>query len=64
MKAKIERLKFEGIINIVRQLEYVTQIIPALKEDKTVRFRGDFKVIINPQLAVEEYLITNVDRIL
>ena len=68
LKPKIEqelrRLQDGGIIVPVDNSEWATPIVPVLKKDgNNVRICGDFKVTVNPQLAVDQYPLPRIEDI-
>ncbi|XP_034549867.1 uncharacterized protein K02A2.6-like [Notolabrus celidotus] len=65
MKDKVEqeldRLQRQGIIEPVQFSRWAAPIVPVLKEDKTARICGDYKLTVNQVAKLEEYPLPRVD---
>lgn len=65
MKSKVEdeleRLQRLGIIEPVQFSRWAAPIVPVLKEDKTARVCGDYKLTVNRVSKLEEYPLPRVE---
>jgi hypothetical protein len=59
----LDQLEAEGIVKHVIHSEWAAPIVTPIKKDGEVRICGDFKVTINPQLDVDEYLLPRIEEI-
>lgn len=64
IEGELDKLEKEGIIEKVNASKWATPIVPVLKKDNKVRICGDFKVIINPQLVIDDHLLPAIDELL
>lgn len=55
VEAELNKLEKQGILVKVNHSEYATPIVPVMKANGKVRICGDYKVILNPQLLIDEY---------
>ncbi len=52
----------EGIIEPVNFSERATLVLPILKQDRTMRICGDYKVTVNPVSKLDNYPIPKMGR--
>lgn len=61
MKAAVEKeldsLEKAGVLEKVNHSEWAAPIVAVPKKDGQVRICGDYKVTINPVLAIDQYLL-------
>ena len=57
----LENLQNEGIIKCISWSEWATPIVPVMKKNAAVRICGDFKVTLNSQPKVEQYLLPKIE---
>ena len=60
---ELKRLERLGVLEKVEFSDWASPIVPVLKPDGTVRICGDYKVTINPELDVPEYLIPTAEEL-
>ena len=58
-----DKLEKDGIITTVDRSEWATPIVPLPKSNGSVRICGDLKVIINPELKVDQYPLPRIEDI-
>ncbi|XP_061883310.1 uncharacterized protein K02A2.6-like isoform X1 [Entelurus aequoreus] len=61
VEEELERLQKLGIIKPVQFSRWAAPIVPVLKEDKTARICGDYKVTVNQVSKLEEYPLPRID---
>ena len=54
---ELDRLEHDGILTKVSWSEWATPVVSVPKKDGSVRICGDFKVSLNKQLRVDQYLL-------
>ena len=52
---EIDSLEAKGLLEKVEYSDWATPIVPVPKVDGTFKLGGDYKVIINPALEVDQY---------
>ena len=60
---EIKRLESLGVLEKVDFSDWATPIVPVLKPDGTERICGDYKVTLNPILAVPEYPMPRAEEL-
>ena len=60
---EIKRLESLGVLEKVDFSDWATPIVPVLKPDGTVRICADYKVTLNPILAVPEYPMPRAEEL-
>lgn len=63
IEEELDHLKGEGIVEKVTHSEWATPIVAVPKPDGRVRLCGDFKVIVNQALSVDQYPLPKVDNL-
>ena len=63
VEQELDELEKMGIISKVETSEWATPIVPVLKKNGRVRVCGDFKLTINPQLAVDQYPLPRIEDV-
>ncbi|XP_041376685.1 uncharacterized protein K02A2.6-like [Gigantopelta aegis] len=63
VEAEIEKLVSDGILTKVNYSEWVTPVVPVIKQDGSVRLCGDFKITVNPVLEVDQYPLPRIEDI-
>ena len=58
---ELYRLQAESIIEPVRHAEWAAPIVPVLKEDGTLRIRGDYKKTVNKACKIDVYPLPKVE---
>ena len=58
---ELERLVEEGTIEPVQFADWAAPIIPIVKEDKSIRICGDYKVTVNHVVKLDNYLIPKTE---
>ena len=53
----MERLQAEGTVEPAQFAEWAAPIVPIVKEDKSIRICGDYKVTVNQALKLDNYPI-------
>ena len=61
VEAELERLEREGIIQPVQFANWAAPIVPVLKNDKSVRICGDFKLTVNQASKLDRYPIPKIE---
>jgi len=61
VEEELERLQKLGIIEPVQFSRWAAPIVPVLKEDKTARICGDYKLTVNQVSKLEEYPLPRID---
>jgi len=61
IEQELDRLEKEGTIEPVQFSEWAAPIVPIVKEDKSVRICGDYKVTINQASKLDNYPIPKTD---
>ena len=61
LDTEFERLEKEGIIVPIKYSDWASPCVPVLKQDKTVRICGDYKVTINKVIKKEIYPLPCAD---
>ena len=65
LKKKVEeelgRLQAEGTVEPVQFAEWAAPIVPIVKEDKSIRICGDYKVTVNQAVKLDNYPIPNAE---
>ena len=61
IEEELERLVSQGILQPVQFSEWAMPIVPVLKQDRSVRICGDFKVTINPVSKLDHYPIPKIE---
>ena len=68
LKAKVEkeldRLQSEGIISPVEFIEWAAPIVAVVKQDGSVRIRGDYKCTVNQVSKLDNYPIPKTEDLL
>ena len=62
VERELDRLESEGILEKVSYSEWAAPVVPVPKTEGTIRLCGDNKVIINPQLEVDQYPFLKPDN--
>lgn len=60
---EIENLEAAGILVKVNTSEWATPIVPVLKKEGKVRICGDYSVIVNPNLIVDDHPLLTIDEL-
>ena len=55
IERELERLEKTGVIYPVNHSEWATPIVPIPKPDRSIRICGDYKVMVNSALHVDQY---------
>ena len=55
VKAELERLQAQGIIEPVSHSDWATPVVAVPKPDRSVRLCSDYRVTLNPQLQVDQH---------
>jgi hypothetical protein len=63
VEAELQHLEDQGILSKVDWCEWVTPIVPVVKNTGAVRICGDFKVTVNPVLHADQYPLPRIDDI-
>ena len=58
---ELERLQAEGTVEPVQFAEWAAPIVPIVKEDKSIRICGDYKVTVNQALKLDNYPIPKAE---
>lgn len=53
----------QGILKRVEVSSWATPIVPVLKRNGSMRICGDFSVIVNPCIVVDEYPLPTHDKL-
>lgn len=53
----------DGVLIKVDYCDYATPVVPVMKPGNKVRLCTDFKVTLNPQLAVDEHPLPTTDEL-
>lgn len=61
IETELNRLVAEGTIEPVEFAEWAAPIVPIIKQDKTVRICGDYKVTVNQHSKLDNYPIPKID---
>ncbi len=61
VEEELERLVAEGTLEPVKHSQWATPLVVVMKQDKSVRLCGDFKVTVNPVAKLDRYPIPKVD---
>ncbi|XP_042372461.1 uncharacterized protein K02A2.6-like [Plectropomus leopardus] len=61
VEEELERLQRLGIIEPVQFSRWAAPIVPVLKEDKTARICGDYKLTVNQVSKLEEYPLPRIE---
>ena len=59
----LDALEAKGVIKPVAHSDWAAPIVTPIKKDGEARICGDFKVTVNPQLAVDEYPLPRIEEI-
>ena len=59
----LDALETKGVIKPVAHSDWAAPIVTPIKKDGEARICGDFKVTVNPQLAVDEYPLPRIEEI-
>ena len=63
VERELDRLEDEGILQRVAYSQWAAPIVSVPKPEGAIRICGDYKVTINPQLEVDQYLLPKPDTI-
>ena len=63
IERELDRLESEGILEKVSYSEWAAPVVLVPKTEGTIRLCGDYKVTINPQLEIDQYLLPKLDNI-
>ncbi|GFO22206.1 phospholipid-translocating ATPase [Plakobranchus ocellatus] len=61
LEKELDKVEGEGIISKTDKSEWVTPIVPVLKENGDVRICGDYAVTLNQVLGEEYYTLPRVE---
>jgi predicted aspartyl protease len=61
VEEELERLQAEGTVEPVQFAEWAAPIVPVVKEDKSVRICGDYKVTVNQAAKLDNYPIPKAE---
>ena len=61
---ELDHLEEAGTLRKVEHSEWAAPIVPVPKKDGAIRLCGDYKVTINPELNVDQYLLPNPSELL
>lgn len=61
IESELDRLVKEGTIKPVEFSEWAAPIVPIVKEDKSVRICGDYKITVNEVSKLDNYPIPKID---
>jgi len=64
MGKELDRLEEAGIVVKLDYSEWAEPIVPVPKHDGSIRICGDFKVMINPFLCVEQYPLPKLNDLM
>ena len=60
---ELENLEKQGVISKTDRSDWETPIVPIMKAHGSVRICGDFKVIVNPCLKVDDYPVPSIEQL-
>lgn len=63
VERELDRLEKLGHIEKVEASKWATSIVPVIKDDKSVRICGNFKLTVNPQLVIDRHPIPLIEEI-
>ena len=61
VEEELERLQAEGTVEPVQFAEWAAPIVPIVKEDKSIRICGDYKVTVNQAVKLDNYPIPKAE---
>lgn len=61
VEKELERLQEEGTIEPVQFAEWAAPIVPIVKEDKSIRICGDYKITVNQAAKLDNYPIPKAE---
>ena len=64
VESELEKLQEENIITPVTHSKWAAPIVPVLKQNKSVRICGDYRLTCNKALLIDRYPIPRVDELL
>lgn len=63
VEQELQTLVRDGVLEKVNTSQWVTPIVPVLKKNNRVRICGDFSIIINPNLLVDQHPLPTIDEL-
>ena len=63
MEKKLARLETDGVIQPVQFSRWASPIVPAVKQDGSIRICGDYKVTINLAAKTDSYPIPRIENL-
>ena len=64
VEQEMDRLKHEGILQLVEFSDWATPIVPVLKNDGSVHICGDYKLTANQAAKVDSYPLPRIEDLL
>jgi hypothetical protein len=61
VEKELERLQEEGTIEPVQFADWAAPIVPIVKDDKSIRICGDYKVTVNQAAKLDNYPIPKAE---